>query len=74
VAGEKQVHLVIQCQSPPTVEFLDDVVEKLGPKLGNGYRVDLLQEECGFGITSPTNVEIVVRLACLSLRPENRRV
>ena len=53
---------------------MDDIVEKLGPKLGDGYRIDILAEEGGFGITSPTEVEIVVRLACPKLRPENRKV
>jgi len=74
LAGERQVHLVCLCQEPPTNQILDDIVEKLGPKLGDGYRIDILAEEGGFGITSPTEVEIVVRLACPKLRPENRKV
>ena len=52
---------------------MEDIAEKLGPHLGDGFRIDLLTEEGGFGITSPTEVEIVVRLACPSVRPENRK-
>jgi hypothetical protein len=54
--------------------ILDDIVEKLSSKLGDGFRIDILAEEGGFGITTPTEVEIVVRLACPNLRPENRKV
>jgi len=73
LASERQCHLVTLTQAPPTTQYLEDVAEKLGPHLGDGFRIDLLTEEGGFGITSPTEVEIVVRLACPSVRPENRK-
>ena len=65
--------MVTLTHEAPTNQFLEDIAEKLGPHLGDGYRIDLLPDEGGFGITSPTDVEIVVRLACPAVRPENRK-
>jgi len=73
LASERQCHLVTLTHEAPTNQFLEDIAEKLGPHLGDGYRIDLLPDEGGFGLTSPTDVEIVVRLACPAVRPENRK-
>ena len=73
LSSERQCHLVTLTHEAPTNQFLEDIAEKLGPHLGDGYRIDLLPDEGGFGITSPTDVEIVVRLACPAVRPENRK-